>query len=129
MMENLQFQLAIMCEYFREVRYAAILNKNGDVVCTVDSIEAFPPEFEAFVMSFMELSQNLIKIFSNGSTKSIKLRGMNKTIFYIYNINPDYLLVFYSITAENSNKSFVMDFDGADKCMVQVLEDLNKILA
>lgn len=128
-MENLQFQLGTICEYFREVRYAAILNKNGDVVCTVDSIDSFPPEFEAFVMSFLELSQSFLKIFSSGSAKSFKLRGMNKTIFYIYSINQDYLLVFYSITSDNNNnKSFVMNFDGADKCMDQILSDIRKLL-
>ncbi len=127
-MDNIRLKLRTISEYFREVRYAAVLNKNGDVIATVDSIDAFPPEFEAFVMSFLELSQSFMKIFtSNSSLKTTKLRGLNHTIFYVYLINDDFLLVFYSL-AGVGNKSFVTDFDGPDKCIESILDELNDLL-
>jgi hypothetical protein len=126
--ERARNQLKSVAESFRGVRYVAVLDQiSGDIVCTIDEASLFPPEFDAFVLSFVDISHSLMGVFSSGSIKSIKLKGLNNSLFYLYAINDHLLLVFYSLN-EDDGSSFVMNFDDANLALQKVLRNLNEIL-
>ena len=116
-------QLREILDHFHDVRHPCILNMNGDVVASLDPVSVLPTEYEAFVMSLTDLSQGFLSIFTSRSARKIRLRGINRNVFFIYSINEKHILIFYATGHETD--TFVPTYEEEDKLIQPILQALN----
>jgi hypothetical protein len=119
----LEDKLKSFISSFQEVRYAAIIDRNGDMISLSEMV---PPEYQSYCFTIKSLSEKVLRIFTQSNCKKLKVRGDYKALFSLYVIDDNHVLVFFSEI--NCDHSRALDPTPVDESLNDLLVEMKRIL-
>lgn len=109
-----------------DIKFPLLCTSSGKIECKPSAYPELPVEFIEFLATFTYSCDRMANMFLNGGIKSMKITGLNRTVFHVYFIKQSYYLVFFCELDATYN--VMIDHSKFDEEMMNTVAELESIL-